>query len=989
MRMPKHRVNDVTVRKLSIERKRRLSLVCAAWLTLCAGSYHTFAGKLDPSSWVVYNYSGSLATNLASVIPLPPTGLRIVTTAVTNVPTATNGQIAPLVAANQLTNLLDQNMSTYVTLNSPSVLLLDLGQTNVIDRVYLVGSTKPANMWANYAANTATPPVGLIVVYVGNTPTTMNQVAAWTVPYDAGNPVETEADIRFSPTAGQFVRLELHTQVNWGTSYWPGNALSSQPPSTSVSWNVGEVELYGFSGSAAAETNVNAVVLPTGAAAPLAQAASDLSYYLGELTGLPHPIIPPASTNQYSGTLYQIVDLASLAPNYSTMMANIANGQLPTNVNMTVNGRVVTFRSWPYRCVLWSVWQFLESQGVRWLYPDAHGDYVPTLTNGLNLSAFQFTPSSESIFANFDVNPFEPWPAWILQAPRQEFLYPWRNHWTVSWCGMGALGGTEIPRQPAPNITVNSAFTEGFAGYPGNFNTVIPPRILSLYPSWLPWATPNANSVLPVTEVYNWDSTNGGVPEPIMDAPTLISWVAQKMTNIAAAQPLACSVPLNIAHYKRPFQLLPMDVSIYSQDPVSLASNGPPVPEPVPWVKILTNSYSGSYYSFVNAVAEAVQELSPSSVPLVGAMAYADVFTPPTNIAALAKFPTNVQVEICIYGSPNLPMTAPANAGQKAAMDGWQSACSHLATYDYALLHTDWAEPDPRLPVPLVAGTLARSQYFASIGALDGGCQGSLTSLPYNPWNFYAYPRTRWNTNQTAAQLEQEFFTGYFREAAAPMLAYYQAMESFQVTNNLDRHFLGMAYGITPGSFPISILAQMQTNLLAAEELATNWWVVSRVNDMADGFDWVVTNSPDGLKLGQDFADTNAYPVLNPSTSGTSINLQTMVNPAVPIIGNGAYLQNNGTWFMGAPAQLQQIFNFTAGTYRLDIIASGTAGSGGWPTMNVYFGPASGSATVNNANSTTYSFTFTVPAGVYDLIFTCPSYCPGSYVIDSVEITRL
>ncbi len=977
-----------TMKKISGLRKRWFCCVGIGLLTLCVAPRNISAGKLDPANWIIYNFSGPLITNLTGGPPLPPTGLHIVTTG-TNNGVPSGGQTGPGPAANQLTNLTDGDLSSFVTLSSPSVLLVSLGQNTVVDRVYLVGSTKPTNAWVNYAANGATPPLGLIVVYVGNTPTTTNQVAAWTVPYDAGNPVETEADIRFSPTTGQFVRVELHTQVTWGTAYWPGSGLSTQPASTNVSWNVGELELYGFSGVAATETNLNAVVLPAGAAGPLAQAASDLSYYLGELTGAPYPIIPPAKTNQYSGTLFQILDMASLAPNYSTMMANIGNGQLPTNINATISGRVVTFKTWPYRSVLWSAWHFLESQGIRWVYPDPHGDYVPN--TGLNLSVvpFQYTPPTYSIYANFDINELEPWPIWQLQSARQEFLYPWRNHWTFCFCGMGPLGGPEIPIMPAPNVTVNSEYTEAFVGYPHNFNSVVPPRILSIHTNWIPWVTTSPGSQMPVSSVYNYSPTYGGVPEPTFDDPTLISWVAQKMTNIAAAQPLACTWPLNTVHFHRPYNILPLDVSIYSKDPYSIASNGPPVPDQVPWAHVYSNSYSAAYYSLITAVANQVKALSPASVPLVGALAYADVFMPPTNIPALAVFPTNVQVEVCVYGAPGLLMSDPANAPLKAAFDGWHSACSHLANYDYELLHTDYYEPDPRLPVPLVAGIVSRAQYFASIGALDGGTQGSLTSLPYNPWNFYAYPRIRWNTNQTPAQLEQEFFTGYFREAAAPMLAYYQIMENYQVTNSVDMHLFGCAYAVTPGSFPIGILAQMQTNLVAAEQLATNWWVVSRVADMAAGFDWIITNSPDGLHLGQDFTETSPYPLLNPSTNGTTVALNQLTAPKIPILGNNAYVQTDGTWFMGAPAQVQGSFNITAGTYRLDLLLNGGASPAGWPTMKAFLGPASGSAQVNSSSNATYSFTFTVPAGVYDLVIQDPNYQPGNFVIHGIQITRL
>ena len=163
---------------------------------------------------------------------------------------------------------------------------------------------------------------------------------------------------------------------------------------------------------------------------PLQIAALDLSYYLGELTGSPHPIITSAQTNLYPGTIYRIKDLASLAPDYDTMMANIASGALPTNPVVSLVGREIQFTGWPYRCVDWGVWQFLEDQGVRWVYPDGHGDYVPT-GNGVSLSMLplNMNPSATSIFANFDADSFNPWPQAWLQSIRQEYLYFWRNRW--------------------------------------------------------------------------------------------------------------------------------------------------------------------------------------------------------------------------------------------------------------------------------------------------------------------------------------------------------------------------------------------------------------------------------------------------------------------------------------------------------------------------------------------------------------------------------
>lgn len=966
------------MKKITGNRKTLLSVVSLALLTLCAGLRDSVAGKLNPSNWLVYNYSGPLATNGL----FPPTGLSIISIGVNNT-VQTNGQTAPMPAPNQLTNLTDNNPATFATLSNPSVLVVDLGQTCVLDRVYLIGSMKPTNMWPNYAANQTNPPLGLIVVYVGNTSTTTNQVAAYTVPYDAGNPVETEADLRFSPAAGRYVRLELHTKVTWGNNYWPGWALNPQPPSTNVSWNVGELEFYGFSGSAATQTNVNAVVLPVGAAPPLALAASDLSYYLGELTGLPHPIIPLASVSQFSGTLYQIVDLASLAPSYSVMMSNIANGTLSTNISVTNSGRTVIFSSWPYRTVLWSVWDFLEKQGIRWVYPDAHGDYVPT--NGLNLSVvpFQDNPPTYSIYANFQVNQLEPWPNYITQSVRQEYLYPMRNRWTCSQEGYCALGGAEIPAEPPTGIPVNSQYTEGFLGYPENFSTVIPNRILDIYSNWWGWATTNPGSqVNPATP---------GAPAFTMDDPTLINWVASKMTNIASAQPLACSLPLNLYDFHRPYNLLPNDATTYSQDPVTLLSNGPPVPNPVPYVKEYNISYSGMYYSFVTAVANQVQQMGSSA--LVGALAYADVFLPPTNLAPLVTFPTNVQVQVCLYGSPNLPMTAPPNQAMKAALDGWHATCSHLTTYDYALLHTDAAQPDPRLPVPLVAASLARSQYLASIGALDGGCQANLSSLPYNPWNFYAYPRARWNPNQTAAQIEQEFFTGYFHESAAPMLAYYQALENYQQSNNVNMYYSGYAYGITPGSFPLAVLAQMETNIVAAQQSATNWWVVSRVAEIADGFNWVVTNS--GLSE-TNLSNISGYPIFD--------NTQTNLNLAQFIALTNSYILNSGGsymppgsgwvptggWAFFSAGYIKETLNFTVGgTYQVVVNARGVPAQGINPIVLFYTGPNEATWTISSTNYANYTTVMTIPPGVWDVIFFFENSASGgtrNVFVDGIQL---
>jgi hypothetical protein len=970
-----------------------LGVFTMALATFFGSRHELSAAKIDPATFAIYNYSGGAASNLTGAKVSPPFNLHVVSPNETNAGAASN-QVAPaaVTASFMVTNLTDNNLQTFITLSNPAVLVIDLGQTSVIDRVYLIGTTNRFGLWPNSTSSATNPPLGLIVAYVGNTAANTNQVAEFTVPYDAGNPVDTEVDMRFSPATGRYIRLELQTQVAWGVKHWPGYALTTQPPATNVSWNVGEIELYGFTGASASQTNLNAVVLPTGAPAPLALAASDLSYYLGELTGSPHPIIPPASTNQFTGTLYTIVDLKALAPNYATMIANIAAGLLPNNVNVTAQGRQVLFRAWPYRCVLWSVWEFLERQGVRWLYPDAHGDFVPA-GKGVNLSMLplQFTPSATSIYANWATASLQPWPPWIKQSLRQGYLYPWRNRWNNSW-STDVIGGAEIPAMAPTGIPLSTNYTEQFAGYPHNLNNVVPARILLQNSNWWGYDTNVGARISP---------TNSAAPAFCMDNPDLIQWVANKMIAVNQSYPLATTEPLNLAHFRNSINLLPMDSATLCQCPEWCSpANGPFEPNTLPYGKLYIQSESGMYFNFVTAVANLLQQAGSSAI--VGSLAYADTFAPPTNIPALSTFPTNVQVEVCLWGAPNLPMSSPCNMALKQAFDTWDSMCSRLATYDYALLHDDYCQTNPAMPVPLVSATVDRANYLASIGALNGGCQATPESLPYNPWNFYAYPRIRWSTNQTAAQLEQEFFAGFYGEAAAPMLTYYQTMENYHVTNNVDLHpsYFPAAfdYALTPGSFPLDVLAAMKTNLTTAERLATNWWVANRVAHAREGYNWVVSTS--GL-TGTNLSDTSVYAQINPTNGPYTVNLAQMsATPPNKPWGNYAgfapltyatHPPSTNVWFFGAQGEVQMPLNFVqSGTYNVSVVAKSIQFQGVGPIMNVFLGPANGSVSVSSLTNTTFSFLLPVTAGVRNLVITYNNSAPGgarNLIVSQIQIT--
>jgi hypothetical protein len=279
-----------------------------------------------------------------------------------------------------------------------------------------------------------------------------------------------------------------------------------------------------------------------------------------------------------------------------------------------------------------------------------------------------------------------------------------------------------------------------------------------------------------------------------------------------------------------------MDSAHFCECPRCQALNQPREWPEVPWVADPTFMASDTYYHFVAEVAKGIRAARPKV--WIYALAYANVLSPPRKIDRL---PDNVLVEVCQYGAPNLPMTAPANAAMKACMDQWHQRCGRLEHYDYVLLNENPASFV--IPVPLVTSLADHARYLHGLDALGGGTQGDLRSLPYSPWNFYAYPRLLWNPERTAGELLDEFFSGYFREAKRPMLDYYRTLEDHLIQNGVSLHSGGYQYGVTPGAFSYSVLAAMRSHLEAAEKAAAGWVVAQRVARIREGFEWVLKES--------------------------------------------------------------------------------------------------------------------------------------------------
>ena len=442
------------------------------------------------------------------------------------------------------------------------------------------------------------------------------------VPYDQASPLDLGRRPLLSYTR-PICYADLETAVNW-YPYWSGwsNATTSPNPSLPGKW----VRLK--STDSPAPTYIRNKMQLSCRQAPVQRsslAALELSYYLGQLEGKPVPIVASASTStvaaQYSGTIYNIEDLKSLASDWNTMVANENNSSLPTEINVEKHGSEVDFRAWPYMNVLESVYAFLRAQGVVWSFPDPHGDYVPN--TGVSLGMLPLTQPVQTIYANWDATVLDPW-AYGTTTIRQDYLYAWRNGYTNSWNNPFIFGGSEVPSMPSTGISLSSDYTEGFAGYPHTFINVIPIRILNANPTWCGYVISSNSRVC----------SQGGQPAFDMSNSNAISWVAGKMVAVNASTPFNQN-STNHNYLSKVYQLLPMDATLFDQGTSSVALNSPPQTETVPYTHSYSTSQSGAYYNFMDQVAQ--QAGAASSSIQVGALAYADVWSCRRQISAHSR----------------------------------------------------------------------------------------------------------------------------------------------------------------------------------------------------------------------------------------------------------------------------------------------------------------------------------------------------------------
>jgi hypothetical protein len=570
-----------------------------------------------------------------------------------------------------------------------------------------------------------------------------------------------------------------------------------------------------------------------------------------------------------------------------------------------------------------SVWEFLERQGIRWLYPDAHGDSIP-YGKGIDLSVLPIhtTPSSPWIFRNFG---FEPDKVDGLRPSRDADLYFWRNRYDSTWGNQqtSILGSDPVTRSQcimnsgsvnAPD-GVDEDYEEGFQGFNHNFHSALPGKVFNKHrpwramkrdPRWLEIWKQQGND-LKLEQRWSW--------EGCFSNPEIAEFFLGKTRAILGKDKTRHEI----------IRIMPVDSVTGCECEACMKLNAEGVgADTLEWPKRLGRfQASGSFYRMIVDLATGLRAEFPNVRVCV--LPYGFVQACPKNVE---RFPENVMAWLCLgqYLGRNLPIDSPVNEGMRKLVEEWAAkiAPGNLQHYDYVLLGSS----EEKAPVPLVRAVVERAEFYRKHGLLEGGTEGSAANIVHNPWNFYVYPRIYWNVDKSADELLDEFFRGHFRECAEPMLEYYRCVERHQHRNDVSTGY-GEPSARTPGAFTYPLLQEMKRHLDSAVEKAESWVVKERVGTMREGFNSILET----LKIQEkQLTSPESFPLVRRDARADLKGEQLL-----SIWGYGSPEKGRGSYRFDAQGCASVHLNFAnPGKYRFRVRSKSNGFENTWPIVTCH-----------------------------------------------------
>ncbi len=626
-----------------------------------------------------------------------------------------------------LKQAVDNNLGTVWESDGPQVpgmaVLIDLGRSVHVCRVFLT----PGQEVSKFPRS--------LNVYVGETAGTLRRVGSIrsmaqddrAVTGEQAMSVQEYACLRFAPTRGRFVKLEIGAN------------------GAGLPWAIAEMDIQGATREVEPAKRIAVVVDGRfikgndGKAAPFSPikvAADDLQHYLTRLLDVPVDVVAAEDAAGRTGLRFRLV-----TPPEEQVPSPEPDPKNLDDVSVVREGDEIRISGPTPRAVMFGAYEFLQSQGVRWLYPDPHGEVVP-MRKALDLSvlpiAYRPPFSARGFMASF-----------MTGIPQEQYeAYLMRHRMTMGWNYTACPIGT-IPRF---NCGFGWAHTMGglFAGQE------------KAHPEW--WPGPYRR---------------GWYKVPCLSNPEVLESILQKMEDTVKERIVKKLPPL------QGFSVHPDDSPAFCECPACEKLFGKPERgEPEGAVESCgTWNYSDRHFYLINALAARMKTKHPEL--FLKTLAYANHERPPS---AIEKLPGNTLVDICPWWVP-LPVDAPQNAYYRDNIKAWGPKCDSLGIWSYVLIYSDttfgYPAGEKNLVVPNVRALVSQNKFYKDVGIRLVSSQ-LMGPQDHWPWGLYAFSRTTWRPDESAETILQEFFRGYYGAAWEPMLKWYETLERIAIEKNID-----------------------------------------------------------------------------------------------------------------------------------------------------------------------------------------------------------
>ena len=588
-----------------------------------------------------------------------------------------------------------------------------------------------------------------------------------------------DLNLRFNPVACRYLRVETGRE---GTAF---------------PWTVAEMHVFGFSGAESLKVR-DAVIVSADAPGPLRQAARDVAYYVGEITGRPVAVVSPAEAADYPGTRF-VVDKAK--PVQYAPADFIRRDREATHVYKV--GREIHFGGQTPEAVMYSMFEFLDSQGIRWLFPSDDGDFV-SRRGELDLSVLPLVYRPQFVVRFFQGST-------NLGRPSSE-AQRWLDH--THW---------------------NRFFGSRGHAYRGNghhsFGRLIPDTLYKEHPDWFP---------MMVDEKWRPALEKKGYQLRQRIPCRTLGWTTFCTSSTGAREHIVQQAVAK-AKKKPDFHSLmlgEMDATQWCECPRCRAQD-----QGAPMVMTgwgLLQSKSERLFDLAAYIARRLREEMPDRPIQVATMAYSQSKLAPVSIARL---PANMSVDVVDHPFFYLPVSSPCNRVFLRTLDDWSARTAHLGIYTHHLLGTSAKTP--------IVGITTLAEWFRlwarrGVDTFMPEVNSRMENWRCNPWFYYAYARLMWNPQEKAGQILDDFFRGYFRESWEPMLTYYRTLEDHVRKDDLRyAGGSGARFLVTRDIFTDRVLKILASALQQARGKASDYRTRQRVEDVAIGFRTV----PDSLDV--------------------------------------------------------------------------------------------------------------------------------------------